>query len=278
MTHDHGPSCDCHTGELSVGVISADVLSRHMVDAYALRFTAGDLEPGAPYPPLRDKQSQMRALEMYQEGFHRRTGELAERLRAGELSVAEWEMAMRDEIRDLHVAATVIGKGGDRGAVSFSEWGRAGAYIKQQYGFLHRFAQRVERSAMNALVGQGEFVSEAYLRWRSSLYAGGGKASYYRGKYMGMLPQVPGDGQTQCLGNCKCYLTVEEGEYPWIVNVTWNMTPAEHCPDCVTLAAEWNPYALELPLGLDAAEIAYWANLRADEFLLDRRQAIALGG
>lgn len=239
--------------------------------------TAEDLEPGAPYPPLRREQDQLRALEMYQEGFKRRTDDLARQLRAGELSVAEWELAMRDEVRDLHVGATVIGRGGDRRSVSFSEWGRTGAYVKQQYRYLHGFAQKLERSAMDAMTGQRDFASQAYIRWRSSLYAGGGKAAYYRGKYLGMLPQVPGDGQTRCLSNCKCYLTFEEGNYPWVVHVTWHLTPAEHCPDCLRLAAEWNPYVLELPMGLSAGEVVYWLGLGDDDFPLDKRAALALG-
>lgn len=244
----------------------------------AVASTAADLEPGAPYPPLRDEQDQLRALEMYQEGFKRRTDDLARRLLRGEISVADWELAMRDEIRDLHVGATAIANGGDWQGVTFSQWGRSGAYIKQQYKFLHGFAQKIERSAMDAMTGMGDFLSQAYLSWRSNLYAGGGKASYYRGKFLGYLPQVPGDGQTQCLGNCKCFLTTEEGEYPWIVLVTWNLTPAEHCPDCIRLASEWNPYVLELPIGLDAGEMARWANLHGDAFPLDGREALALGG
>lgn len=233
------------------------------------------MRPSAPYPPLRTERDQVKALEMFQAGFHERTDELGRRLRAGDLTVAEWELAMRDEIRDLHVGATVIAKGGDRRGISFSEWGRAGWYIREQYQFLHGFAQDVERSAMDAATGQGDFMSEAYLSWRSGLYAGAGKASYYRGKAMGLLPQVPGDGNTQCLGNCKCYLTFEEGEYPWIVEVTWHLTPAEHCPDCVALASEWNPYVLELPIGLNAAEFAYWAGLRPEEFPLEKRVVLA---
>jgi len=254
VTHDH--DCDCH---------------------HPVALTAEDLEPGAPYPPLRRESDQRRALELYQEGFKRRTDDLARQLRAGELSVAEWELAMRDEIRDLHVGATVIGRGGDRRSVSFSEWGRVGAYIKQQYRFLHGFAQTVERSAMDALTGQGDFPTQAYLNWRSNLYAGGGKASYYRGKYLGMLPQVPGDGQTRCLGNCNCVLRFEEGEYPWVVNVYWELRPGESCVDCLRLAAEWNPYVLELPVGLDAGTVAYWMSLGPEEFPLDRRAALALG-
>ena len=114
------------------------------------------------------------------------------------------------------------------------------------------------------------------MSWRSNLYAGSANASYYRGKAMGRLPQYPGDGQTACLTNCACYLTFAEGDYPWIVEVTWHLTPAEHCDDCIALAATWNPYVLELPIGLSASEFVRWMALEKDGFPLDLRAAIAL--
>jgi len=244
----------------------------------AIETTSDDmLKPGAPYPPLRDPKSQLKALEMYQRGFERRTDELARRVRRGDLTAAEWELAMRDEIRDLHVAAAVIAKGGDRRALTWSDWGRVGAECKKQYRYLHGFAQTLERSAMNALTGMGDLLSQAYMSWRSNLYAGAGKASYYQGKALGMLPQVPGDGQTACRTNCACYLQFEEGDYPWIVNVFWRLTPAEHCEDCIALAASWNPYVLELPIGLSASEVVHWLNFEANEFPVGVREAIALG-
>ncbi len=251
-----------------------------MIPVYHLEHvqaTSDDLlKPGAPYPPLRDPQSQLKALGLYQEGFKRRTDDLARRVRRGDLTAAQWEMAMRDEIRDLHVAATVIARGGDRASVTFSQWGRVGAQCKKQYKFLHGFAQTLERSAMNALTGMGDLLSEAYMSWRSNLYAGAGKASYYQGMAMGMLPQVPGDGQTRCGGNCNCVLRFEEGEYPWIVHVYWELRPGESCEDCVALAASWAPYVLELPIGLDASEVVQWLSFEAEGFPAGIREPLAL--
>jgi hypothetical protein len=197
-------------------------------------------------------------MELYQDGFKRRTDTLAERLRDGEITAAQWELAMRDEIRDLHVGTLVVAHGGDRGSITQAEWGRLGAYIKEQYKYLHGFAQTVEKSAVASLTGQGEFVSLEYLSWRSNLYAGSAKASFWRGKTQGMLPQVPGDGQTQCGTNCGCHLRFEEGEQDWIMYVWWELGPTEHCPDCLALAAEWSPYTLELPAGLSAREAVHW--------------------
>jgi hypothetical protein len=240
--------------------------------------TVEDMTSQAPYPPLREESDQLKALEMFQEGFKGRTDDLARELRRGDITIAEWERRMRDEVRDLHVGATVIAKGGDRRAVSFAEWGRVGGTIRPEYRYLHGFAQDLERSAMDAFTETGEFKSEAYLSWRSNLYAGAGKAAYYRGRAMGLLPRVPGDTNQQCGGNCNCTLSFEEGEYPWIVEVYWQLHPGESCEDCLYLTSAWDPYTLELPIGLNASEFVYWLNLGVDEFPLDRRDALALGG
>ena len=61
------------------------------------------------------------------------------------------------------------------------------------------------------------------------------------------LPQVPGDGGTRCLANCKCHLEFEQSErrrgrgYEAVLNVYWVLGDAEHCDDCVKLSQKWNP-------------------------------------
>jgi len=245
----------------------------------AIGTTAGDLlEVARPFPPLRRDSDQLRMLEKYQAGFRDRVNGLEQRLRRGELTLAEWETAFRDELRDLHVNATVIARGGDRGAVTQSEWGRVGGTIRAQYRWLHGFALDIQRRGYDNLTGAGEFPSEAYMRWRSGLYAGSGRAAYYRGRVRGLLSIVPGDGQTACGSSCRCILEFEEGDQPWIVHVRWVVDhDAESCPDCLRLAAEWDPYVLELPVGLSAGEATYWLSLGPEAFPLDRRAALALG-
>ena len=54
------------------------------------------------------------------------------------------------------------------------------------------------------------------------------------------LPQYPGDGQTECNGNCKCFLSfsLQDGR----VAVHWNLVEeAENCPDCELQAEQWAP-------------------------------------
>lgn len=214
------------------------------------------LRPIIPLPRLRDAATRRAFLDRYIEAFNERTTDLAQQLYSGTLSVDAWQLAMRSELKSLHVNALVISRGGEWRAISQSEWGRLGAHLRGQYNYLHRYARAVQENALNALSG-GKAYSEKYLAMRARLYGGNARASFYRGMAMGLLPQVPGDGQTQCLTNCKCELRFEEGDVPGLLLVYWETRPAEHCDDCLQLEKEWNPYELWMPVGM-SQEWATW--------------------
>jgi len=215
------------------------------------------LSPLSPLPRLRTVASRRKYLDLYLDTFAERAAELATQLHSGALGVDAWQLAMRQELKTLHVNALVISRGGEWGAITYSEWGRLGAHVRGQYQYLHRYARQVQQNAMGALSG-GKFYSEKYLAWRSKLYGGNARASFYRGMAHGLLSQVPGDGQTQCLSNCKCELRFEEGDRPGLLLVYWQRTPAESCDDCIQLEQDWNPYELWLPMGLTASDWVTW--------------------
>lgn len=56
-----------------------------------------------------------------------------------------------------------------------------------------------------------------------------------------VLPTYPGDLSLACNGYCKCHLVVKEGKGAGDWDVYWKLGIAEHCPDCLRLAAEWSP-------------------------------------
>lgn len=96
--------------------------------------------------------------------------------------------------------------------------------------------------------------SDAQIRARAQMYAQAIRAPYNRGESRAhgdlRLPQVPGDGQTACKTNCQCHLRYEplynaDGAVV-AVNVYWELGVAEHCDDCVRLAARWNPLRVEV--------------------------------
>lgn len=206
---------------------------------------------------LRSLAARRRALDRYIGTFNDRVTSLAGQLRSGALTPNAWQRAMRDAMKMLHTNAVVLAYGGNWKAVPFSQWGRLGGHLRKQYEYLRRYAEQVQKRALNTLAG-GDFYSEKYLTWRSKLYAGDARASFYRTIAHGMLPQVPGDGGTQCGPNCQCELRFEEGDEPGLLLVYWELRPAEHCDDCVRLSQEWNPYELYLPVGLSARDWVTW--------------------
>lgn len=207
---------------------------------------------------IKDPATRRALLDIYIEDFSESVAGLHSRLQNGSLSIAQWELAMREEIRMLHRGALVLSYGGEWSAIPQSEWGRLGGHLRVQYQYLHNYAVQIQQNALGALSGMNKPWSEKYLLNRSRMYGGAARASFYRGMAMGLLPQVPGDGQTQCLTNCQCELRFEEGDQPGLLLVYWELRPAEHCDDCVLMSQQWNPYELWLPVGLSAQEWVTW--------------------
>lgn len=84
------------------------------------------------------------------------------------------------------------------------------------------------------LAAKGD-MSEAAIQARAAMYAGSVRATYGRARYPG-LNQYPGDGQTQCLTNCKCSIS-EEAD-----GIHWTLNAGESCNDCEAMAAG-SPYS-----------------------------------
>jgi hypothetical protein len=67
---------------------------------------------------------------------------LTEQLRAGSLDLRSWQLAMRDAVKAGHLAAGMAAKGG-RAQMTQSDYGRIGQALRQEYGFLNRFAEGI---------------------------------------------------------------------------------------------------------------------------------------
>ena len=175
--------------------------------------------------------------------FYDNVGRLAAQLVGGEITLAEWEAAMRDEIKAMHTAAAAIAHGGwDQ--MTFSDWGRVGAEVRKQYEYLHRWAQ-----TLAAEVAQGIPLSEAQIAARANMYGNSSRATYSRisqvaiGIDPSVLPAHPGDGTTACYTNCQCRwdpVEVDARRGDW--DYYWRLGVAEHCATCEARTAAWNPY------------------------------------
>lgn len=146
-------------------------------------------------------------------------------------SSPQWETEMRGLVKSVHIAQAVLGKGG-RDRMTPRDWGRVGMALRKQYGFLGKFA--AERFAL----------SPEAIAARAGLYVENGTASFERAQAAAAgipdLPQYPGDGQTECLTNCRCWLEIEESAEGYAVTWHANDDPAT-CDDCAALAQDWSP-------------------------------------
>lgn len=157
---------------------------------------------------------------------------LTQQLERGVLDPAAWHDAMARTLRRAHAAALMAGQGSPTITRPGRTW--LNEFIGVQLDFLRRFAVEVQDAA------------EYQKGWqaRAALYAGAVKGAFWRGRVkMLPVPATPGDGSSQCLGNCTCSL-----EVVWIdadagdADVYWRLGAKErHCQTCPQRAAEWNP-------------------------------------
>ncbi len=93
---------------------------------------------------------------------------VAQRFVDGEINRAQWELEMRDLIKNHHRAVHVIANGG-KSQMTPALWGKAGTVIKEQYEFLTAFANAIDN---------GEVKPGAGLVTRASMYMDALYASY----------------------------------------------------------------------------------------------------
>ena len=164
-------------------------------------------------PALRTVAQRIKLLRLRQDLFRREVEILAQRLVERSISLANWQAQMAVAIKDLHITAAVIAKGGDWGLMTQADWGYVGSQCKKQYRFLHGFAQDIL-----ARVEAGKDLTTA-IHVRAKMYGGAGSETLFRFIQM----EAEAEGKTE---------------------VSWNLTPAEHCDDCLTLGAVgWIPLA-----------------------------------
>lgn len=160
----------------------------------------------------------------------------AERLIEGKMSLVDYQLAMRDEIKAMHLAAHATARGGWR-ELSASERGRAAVRIREQYKYLNEACLAIER---------GERKLDGRFRASARMYASSARASYGEADYtaskdaqeaeadtheerwersasdscsgcveqedkgwvpLGSLPEI---GSQDCESNCKCSKNVRK--------------------------------------------------------------------
>lgn len=133
-------------------------------------------------------------------------GPLSQFAASGALSPADFSLLVREEIKQETIRQYLLGIGG-RDQMTPSDWGSIGGSLKEQYGHLDDFVKQIADGTL----------SEEQIQARLKMYVNSSREAFERahGK------------------NAKRLGYSEE---------SWTLGEAEHCDDCVALAAEgWQP-------------------------------------
>lgn len=167
--------------------------------------------------------------------------DLITRLERAEITVEQWQHEMEKLLTRYHEAAFMLGQDSDE--VDDAALAIIIAAIDSQLEYLDAFAATI---AEVMAAGAGMAAWMAAWNSRAAMYAQAVKTTYWRGYIIkiGMppLPYVPGDGSTECLTNCHCWLQIDtiseqKGDY----DVYWRLGAEKHCPTCPQRAKNWNP-------------------------------------
>jgi hypothetical protein len=172
-----------------------------------------DLRTGRFLPPATVR----RELDAYLANSGDAVKALAEQLRGGQINLADWQTAMRQQIKMTQLNAQAAAVGGYNNMTP-ADYGRVGQRVRQQYGFLQEFARQIET---------GEQRLDGTLARRAELYIKTGRATYYDG----VSPAAVEAGAT---------------------HIRSRLNPADHCEECVFFDGKWFALGSELwvPTGL----------------------------
>ena len=140
---------------------------------------------------------------------------LSQDLIDGKMSIADWQRAVRVEIKDMHRATVSVARGGYR-QMSQSDWGWVGVALMAQYRYLDNFA---------ADIANGRQPLDGRLMTRARMY---GEAA--RGSHEEMVRRMSG--------------LIGLNEERRVLGI------ADHCPGCLEQAdLDWQPYGTLPPIG-----------------------------
>jgi len=154
------------------------------------------------------KRSQVvKALESAIAGSRSEIDRLSGALANEEISIAQWQLGMAEEIKTIHTCSAAAARGG-WAQMSQSDWGYVGSQLKEQYRYLDNFASEIESGAQK--------LNGNFLR-RARMYADSGR----------------GTGESMRGRMARNAAFIEESR---VLGV------ADHCPDCVLWAGwGWRP-------------------------------------
>ncbi len=123
---------------------------------------------------------------------------LAQQLRDGAITLADWQVSMMKEIKAVNIAGALLERGGWF-QMTTADFGRVGRIIRGEYEFLRNFAQQL---------ASGKQKPDGTVIRRARAYAGAARSTYYR--FVQNAWAAKGFDLERSI-----------------------LTPADHCDDCV---------------------------------------------
>lgn len=140
---------------------------------------------------------------------------ISQQLRDGDISLADWQMAMMQQIKTTHLASAASQRGGWQ-QMTQSDFGRVGRIVRNEYAFLRNFAEQV---------ANGKQKLDGTLTRRAGLYGQEGRGTYYN--FWDSTATQRGFDEERSILN-----------------------PADHCKECVDEAAKgFQPRGQMVPIG-----------------------------
>lgn len=147
-------------------------------------------------------------------------------------------------LRQLHTEAALIGTSGQ---MTDSARGLLNDMISTDTYYAERFTAQLPQMSREAAVARSQMYLPTQLSTINEMTA----------VDLPTLPIYPQDSRLICQHWCKCHLDIRylfgDGNY----DVYWRMTPeAEHCDDCLRLAATWNPLQIRANVIVNAKQVS----------------------
>lgn len=100
-----------------------------------------------------------------------RTDGIVSRLVSGDSTISDFESAMRQHVRDVHLAEYTLGRGG-RAVMTQADYGRTGYYLRDQYGYLRKFRDEIAAGTL----------TDEQIKARARLYTEDAIGAFERGR------------------------------------------------------------------------------------------------
>lgn len=181
------------------------------------------------------------AAEQILDNGNNQSDDLADLLIGGQLSPADWYDQFRETLKRRSVSTYMLGRGG-KNAMESADYGRIGAYLREQYKLLADFRADIEANLLSP--AQIRARSRQYFNSTRTLYERGNAAAYGLAT---VLPAYPGQQPctTDCCAGCGCYWDIqpanlgEPDKEDW--DCYWKLGISEHCKQCERRGVAWSP-------------------------------------